>query len=1365
MTLETGEVYYAFTFADLKAGNVAFLAGDGLQAGEGERIAFKVQAVDDDGNLSDSDDATPGDQAADGSVGVDRAEVAATAGVDGLINEDGVLSPDEATLTVWKQEATTHGATLHVVVKLLDKQPGDALSLQSGYDARQVTPIWDGTKGELSLEIQSGATEADIRTALGTLSLNTKVSNSESVRQVWLFPTLSGLGHLRYRLDASAGLVRYYFHDTTYQLFSTAQSAASARILFGKQGYLGVPASTPERSVYSELSNSLPSGQEAIYLAISDSAREGKWLVTDGPRKGQLFWDHTANPKVYGPGAAGSGWSRQTDFWARASRRNPNPDNYRNQDYATESEQNIRDNADRNAGHISHHDFRLANGEIWMRPVGVGESTPHPVLRVAFNKLQLDPRQRAVLTEDHILVDDVDTVLLDGNIDASKITLRVTGLTGGTLQSRPASDSDTWIPINPSGSAPNESWAFTLEDVRAEKVAFLAGDGVAMADGGEGKKITFRIQAADDGPNLSDSDPSTSNVADPLDVEILIRSSAEIIAGSPGLLNADGLLTPNDATLIAWKQTAITHRTPLYVIVKLFEGETTDALSLRSGYNASKITALWNEKKGELSIRFDNTTTVPEMKTALGLVELRAEVSLSDSARKVWVFPTLLGVSKFAHRVDEAAGLVRYYLHDNVDRDFPGASAWALESILFGKHGYLGTFTSQAEKDIWDTILADDIYVRLGLTDTETEGKWLITAGPRKGQLFWDHVAGTFGPGAAGSGWSVQGDIWGSAQPDDDYGEDYALMTGNEIEDWEDTPVTSMIHYDLSVEKREVFARLVEVAESPSNPIMKVDFGEVLRTAQRHLILTEDHISVDDPDTRDPLDDNKVDASKIELRITNIPDDTLYARISMSAPWVAMTKVISQDYYSFTLAQLQGSLISLRPKAAGTLTFQVQAADDAPHLSDSDPYDPGAQPESISISVVALETVAAGEEVSINGDGALTPGDDTLDAWLTANDALQIFVVLGKGKEGIVTPSAGLVRERLSVGTHSVPDSKIVVKWDPDTWRLSLAAVSSGSAARADFQAVLNALQLQTVHFGQVSHRTISVRPELSGDVLKQEFHVREVEVGASLPNPILEVAFDGLRVDSGQRLVLTEEDILVYDPDTTDASSVWLRITGLTGGELPGGELQLRSTSSASDWTKIVAGGKAYLAFTLAELRAGRIALLAGDGLDSGDGTKVVFRVQAADATDAPGNAPNLSANPLDVEVPVVTSAKAIAGAPVRALINADGALTPGETTFNSWKARTATGTLHLRVGLVDKQEGDVLSLATGYDASKITPDWKESIGELWLGHRGRNDGGGNAGGFGASGVRERTFRLREHAQCLAFSNDCRPERCGLSL
>ena len=334
---------------------------------------------------------------------------------------------------------------------------------------------------------------------------------------------------------------------------------------------------------------------------------------------------------------------------------------------------------------------------------------------------------------------------------------------------------------------------------------------------------------------------------------------------------------------------------------------------------------------------------------------------------------------------------------------------------LFGKQGYLGLPLSDVEKEIYKALAKQVIpgfgliykNFHLAISDSVEEGKWLITAGPRKGQLFWDHSTTSYGPGAEGSGWSAKDKFWEPGQPD---GQDYAMMYEYLISDENDDDYTSsLVHYDLLLWEGEIFARPVNVRELSSNPIMKVDLGEVRRTTQRHLILTEDHISVDDPDTHDPLDDNKVDASKIELRIMNIPDDTLYARISMSDPWVAMTKAIvggaSQDYYSFTLAQLQGSLISLRPKAAGTLTFQVQAADDAPHLSDSDPYDPGAQPESISISVVALETVAAGEEVSINGDGALTRATIRSTRGLPQTMRCRYSWCWGRARKGLSVPS------------------------------------------------------------------------------------------------------------------------------------------------------------------------------------------------------------------------------------------------------------------------------------------------------------------------------------------------------------------------
>ena len=75
-----------------------------------------------------------------------------------------------------------------------------------------------------------------------------------------------------------------------------------------------------------------------------------------------------------------------------------------------------------------------------------------------------------MLTEDHILLEDVDTVLGDGNIDASKITLRVSGLQGGTLQS---STSGSWKNI---GLTPSTQYReFTLAALKAGQVAFLAG--------------------------------------------------------------------------------------------------------------------------------------------------------------------------------------------------------------------------------------------------------------------------------------------------------------------------------------------------------------------------------------------------------------------------------------------------------------------------------------------------------------------------------------------------------------------------------------------------------------------------------------------------------------------------------------------------------------------------------------------------------------------------------------------------------------------------------------------------------------------------------------------------------------------------
>ena len=236
------------------------------------------------------------------------AQPAITIGVDARIDTDDVLTPTNSAVLDWIETASTKKSTLRVVAKLLDKQSGGALSLQSGYDTTKITPQWSDATGELSLDVGSGTTVAQIQDALCTLSLHTELSSSDSARRVWVFPTLSGVGNFRYRADVDAGLVRYYLYEHTDGSFSSVSLEALERSLFDKSGYLGVPTSSAEKSVYASF------GRNGIFLAISDIAAKGVWRVTSGPRKGRVFWDDTHTR--YGSGATGSDWTARVHFWS-----------------------------------------------------------------------------------------------------------------------------------------------------------------------------------------------------------------------------------------------------------------------------------------------------------------------------------------------------------------------------------------------------------------------------------------------------------------------------------------------------------------------------------------------------------------------------------------------------------------------------------------------------------------------------------------------------------------------------------------------------------------------------------------------------------------------------------------------------------------------------------------------------------------------------------------------------------------------------------------------------------------------------------------------------------------------------------------
>ena len=278
------------------------------------------------------------------------------------------------------------------------------------------------------------------------------------------------------------------------------------------------------------------------------------------------------------------------------------------------------------------------------------------------------------------------------------------------------------------------------------------------------------------------------------------------------------------------------------MVAKLLDKRIGDVLSLRSGYDTSKVTFRWDGSKGELSVKFDSGASISEIKTTLGLLELDTKVASSASTRKVRIFPTLSVVPGFRYRFDETTGTVHYYVNDTVFQSF----------LLDGK----------------------------------------------------------------------------------------------------------------------IFARLVEVEESPPNPILWVDSGKFQTTSLRRLVLSEYHIRLDDVDTRDPSDDTKVDGSEITFRVRGISGAKLQHLFEGNWRDIPSRNQIQE----FTLRQLREGLVSLLPNAAGTLTFEIQAADDDSHLSDSDYYDneDDADPLGVSIRVVALKEIYAGKEMPVSDDRRAT---------------------------------------------------------------------------------------------------------------------------------------------------------------------------------------------------------------------------------------------------------------------------------------------------------------------------------------------------------------------------------------------------------
>ena len=110
----------------------------------------------------------------------------------------------------------------------------------------------------------------------------------------------------------------------------------------------------------------------------------------------------------------------------------------------------------------------------------------------------------------------------------------------------------------------------------------------------------------------------------------------------------------------------------------------------------------------------------------------------------------------------------------------------------------------------------------------------------------------------------------------------------------------------------------------------------------------------------------------------------------------------------------------------GSLVFRTA-------LSDSDLSTSDADPTSVTAEVVALKEIAAGKEMPVNDDrratsedGALTPGDATLDAWISAATTdPRVLVKLEGGKRG----DALFLEDG-----HGITTITSSWSWDPDQY-------------------------------------------------------------------------------------------------------------------------------------------------------------------------------------------------------------------------------------------------------------------------------------------------------------------------------------------
>ena len=299
----------------------------------------------------------------------------------------------------------------------------------------------------------------------------------------------------------------------------------------------------------------------------------------------------------------------------------------------------------------------LGDGVSWF------QLSVDPVLSVGglHEQVQATAGRTLVLRESHISVKDLDTwVPATSDVDASRITLRVRDVVGGALQKR-TSLSAPWVAMDLAAV-----YSFSLADLRAGKIGFLAGDGT--------NDITFTIQAVDDDGNLSGSN-SVRSGGQPARVRIPVVGFEKVIVGETSSVNSDGALTPNAAILNRWRGASVGGA--LTILVELHRAKNSDELLVGSGHGVASIVSSWSwdaqSEIGTLSLEGSTSARASDFRSVLSFLQLRSAVGASEGHRRILVRPDISGS---AFRKDFHVREVKVYVNDA-----PSAPAVVCRSI------------------------------------------------------------------------------------------------------------------------------------------------------------------------------------------------------------------------------------------------------------------------------------------------------------------------------------------------------------------------------------------------------------------------------------------------------------------------------------------------------------------------------------------------------------------------------------------------------------------------------------------------------------------------------------------------------------